>query len=89
MFYAYILESKNRDEFYTGYTSNLRKRLTEHNQKLNLSTKKYAPWKLIYYEACINVNDAKRREKWLKTTHGHRMIKRRLKDYLNIKSRKI
>jgi len=82
-YYIYLLEStKHKNEYYSGYTRDLRKRLKEHNSGLNKSTKRYKPWKLIYYEACLNINDAKRREKYLKTTQGRRLIKRRIKDYL-------
>ena len=38
--------------------------------------------KLIYYEACLNQQDATHREKYLKTYHGKMFIKRRLKSYL-------
>lgn len=82
MFYIYCLESKEYDELYFGYTNNLKRRFMEHNQKLNFSTKRYAPWKLIYYEACLNENDAKRREQYLKTSQGRKVIKLRLKEYL-------
>lgn len=58
MFYVYVLESINDDHWYIGKTSDLKRRLKEHNQKLNLSTKRYVPWKLIYYEACLNEKDA-------------------------------
>jgi len=82
MFYVYILQSKKNGELYIGYTSDLKRRLKEHNQGLNFSTKRYMPWELIYYEACKEESDAKRREKYLKTTQGGRLIKRRIKDYL-------
>ena len=82
MFYVYLLESRAGNHFYTGYTQDLKKRLKEHNQGLNFSTKPYAPWNLIYYEACIEESDAKRREGYLKTSEGRRLIKRRVKDYL-------
>jgi putative endonuclease len=82
MFYTYILQSIKNKELYIGYTSDLRKRIKEHNQGLNFSTKRYMPWEIIYYEACIEETDAKRREKYLKTTQGGRLIKRRIKDYL-------
>lgn len=82
MFYIYCLESLINGEHYFGYTKDLNRILKEHNQKLNFSTKKYAPWKLIYYEACLNENDAKRREKYLKTNQGRRMLKLRIKEYL-------
>ena len=82
MFYVYVLSSqKDRSRLYIGYTADLKKRIIKHNQKENRSTKPYSPWKLIYYEACLNKNDAKRREKYLKTTQGRRLIKRRLKEY--------
>ena len=82
MFYTYILQSNKNKDLYIGYTSDLKKRLKEHNQGLNFSTKRYLPWSIIYYEACIEESDAKRREKYLKTTQGGRLIKRRIKDYL-------
>ncbi len=85
MFYIYCLESEKFDELYFGYTKDLKRRFKEHNQKLNFSTKRYAPWKLIYYEACLNEKDAKRREQYLKTNQGRRMFKVRLKEYFHEK----
>lgn len=73
---------KKIDELYIGYTSNLKKRLTEHNLGLNLSTKSDRPWEIIYYEGCVEKSDAERRELYLKTTQGGRMLKIRLKNYL-------
>ena len=81
-YYIYCLESERYDELYFGYTKDLKRRLIEHNQGLNFSTKRYVPWKLIYYEACRNEKDAKRREKYLKTNQGRRMMKARIKEYL-------
>ena len=82
MFYVYVLQSLDGENVYTGYTADLKKRMKEHNQGLNSSTKRYGPWKLVYYEASLNHSDAKRREGYLKTTQGRRLLKRRLKDYL-------
>jgi putative endonuclease len=81
MFYTYVLESETDDEFYVGFTSDLGRRVEEHNQGLNPSTSRYRPWKLIYYEACIDQDDAKRREGYFKTTQGKRLLKLRLKQY--------
>ena len=81
MFYNYILQSIKHKNLYIGYTTDLRKRLTEHNKGLNKSTKPYIPWRVIYYEACLDYEDAKRREGYLKQTHGQRLLKRRLKEY--------
>ncbi len=81
-FYVYLLQAKQSDKFYIGSTANLIRRVKEHNLGLNSSTKPYAPWTLIYYEACGNQKDAKRREKYLKTSQGGRLLKRRVKEYL-------
>ena len=80
-FYTYVLESKIKKKLYIGYTGDLIKRVKEHNLGLNQSTKPYKPWKLIYYEASLDQEDAKRREKYLKTSQGGRLLKRRLKEY--------
>lgn len=80
-FYVYVLTSLKRGQIYIGLTTDLRKRVKEHNQGINKSTKPYVPWKLIYYEACLNEQDAKRREHYLKTNQGGRLLKRRLKEY--------
>lgn len=87
MFYVYCLQSKKDSQnLYFGFTNNLKKRILEHNNGLNISTKPYRPWELIYYEACLLESDARRREGYLKTNMGRRMFKRRLKDYLNQKN---
>jgi len=83
MFYNYILQSEKNKILYVGYTTDLRRRLKEHNQGLDKSTKTYRPWKLIYYEACLNEDYAKRRENYLKTSQGQRLLKRRLKEYFH------
>ena len=67
----------------------IEKRFKEHNQGLVESTKPYKPWKLIYYEACLNEKDAKRREKYFKTSQGRRILKRRLKEYFYSKKKNI
>jgi putative endonuclease len=84
-FYVYVLQSqKHPEEFYYGYTGDLQRRIKEHNQKKNFSTKRYQPWKLIHYEACLSEQDAIRREEYLKTSQGSRMLRRRIKDYLDL-----
>lgn len=59
----------------------LKKRLEEHKKGLSFTTKYRLPFKLIYYEACISQEDAKRRENYLKTTQGSRFLGLRLKVY--------
>lgn len=82
MFYTYVLKSTKDYRWYTGYTSDLKKRLSEHNSGKNISTKNRAPFELIYYEACQNQDDAKAREKYLKAGAGKKYLKNRLKRFL-------
>jgi putative endonuclease len=81
-FYTYVLKSRKNNTFYTGVTTNLKKRLDEHNKGLVISTKHRRPLQLIYYEACLDKDDAFRREKYLKTGMGKRYLKNRLKGIL-------
>jgi len=67
---------------YVGYTQNLKQRFEQHNNGQVDSTKNRRPLKLIYFEACLNKEDAIRREKYLKTHYGRMFIKKRLKSYL-------
>ena len=79
MFYVYVLRSKTDGMLYTGFTGDLKTRLATHNAGKVESTRARAPFELLYYEACRNQNDALHRERYLKTTYGHRYLKNRLK----------
>ena len=83
MFYVYILQSLKDKSLYIGYTSDLRKRIKEHNAGLSRATKPFRPYKLIFYEAFLNRIDAKHREEYLKSGWGFRSIKKMLKKYLD------
>ncbi len=80
-FYIYVLESKKDGKRYIGYTNNLRKRIEEHNKGLTISTSYRLPVKLIYFEGCLNMQDAKRRERYLKTNVGRKFLGLRLIEY--------
>ncbi|PIR73845.1 MAG: excinuclease ABC subunit C [Candidatus Moranbacteria bacterium CG10_big_fil_rev_8_21_14_0_10_35_21] len=81
-YYIYVLYSGKDKNFYTGYTKNLKLRFEQHKKGLVYSTKNRKPLKLIYYEACLNQQDATHREKYLKTYLGKMFIKNRTKSYL-------
>lgn len=81
--YNYIIQSLKDKNWYTGYTNNLRERIAKHNAGKIFSTKYRKPFRLIYYEACLNKEDAQAREKYLKTGMGKRYIKNRLKNFTN------
>lgn len=79
-YYVYLLQSKKTKKFYVGFTSNLKRRLAQHNNGENKSTKSDAPYELIYFEGFKSKSDALIREKKLKH-HGQGI--RRLKERLD------
>lgn len=90
MKYSYVLLSEKDGEFYIGSTGDLRERLQEHNKGHVHSTAYRRPVRLIYYEGCLSADDARRRERYLKTGRGGRYLKQRLASWLSeIGSRKL
>lgn len=84
MYYTYVIDSQKSKYWYTGSTDNLRKRFNQHIQGKSAWTKSRGPWKLIYYEACLNEGDARTREKYLKSGMGKRYLKNRLRRFLSL-----
>jgi putative endonuclease len=82
MYYTYVFQSQKDHKFYIGYTGDLEKRLSEHNKGKVKSTKNRTPFELVYFEACRNKFDAIHREKYLKSSYGHRYLKNRMKNDL-------
>ncbi len=83
MYYVYILLSLKDKNLYTGSTENLKRRFQEHKNKKVKSTQNRHPLVLIHYEAYDLESDAKRRERFLKTTEGKRLLRQQIKDCLN------
>lgn len=82
MYFVYVLESINTKKIYIGYTpDNVARRLAKHNSGKVQSTKAFRPWKIIYFEAYINRQDATGREKFLKNGSGRKFIKKQLENY--------
>lgn len=82
-YYVYVLLSEKDNQFYTGYTANLKKRLNEHQSGKVLSTKFRLPLVLIYFEGCLNQQDATRREKYLKSGNGKIYLRSRMRLFFN------
>jgi putative endonuclease len=83
-YYVYVIQSIKDKKWYTGFTYDLRKRFIEHNSNEVYSTKNRGPFELIYYEMCRNEQDARAREKYLKTGMGKRYLRNRLKRFLSL-----
>ena len=84
MFYVYLLLLNNQ-KLYKGFSADLRRRVVEHQNGQVESTKSHRPIKLIGYEAYVLKSDALRREKFLNTTEGRRLLKQQYRDVLNLK----
>lgn len=83
MFYVYVLKSKKDKKLYIGYTSDLKRRLKEHDNGLSMSTKNRRPLELIYYEAYLSQKDALIRESKLKKfKNSYTELKKRLHNNL-------
>ncbi len=82
MYYVYVLKSQLDGKLYVGYTTNLEKRLQKHRSGEVLSTSPRRPLELVFYEGYKNMEDAKRREMYLKTSKGKSSLRMMLRDSL-------
>ena len=81
VFYVYVLHSDSDNGFYIGFSTDLKRRLSEHKRGASFATKSRGPWKLIYYEAYTEREDAEGREKFLKSGAGRRFLRAQLRHY--------
>ncbi len=79
---VYILYSLKDYKMYIGYTTNLERRIAEHNAGGTVSTAPRRPLKLIFCEYYLMKRDAMRREKYFKTTAGKKGLKLMLRETL-------
>lgn len=86
VYYVYVLFLQNK-HFYTGSTSDLKKRLKYHQAGKVSSTKPYRPVKLAYYETYLNKKDALRREIYFKTGDGRKILRKQLENTVTILAR--
>ena len=70
------------DNFYVGYTTDLPRRLDEHFQGHNTSTAPRRPFVLVHCEYYLAKADAERRENYLKTAKGRRVLRLMLEESL-------
>lgn len=82
--YVYVLLSLSDGLLYIGYTSNLERRISEHQQGNSKSTSCRRPLKLVFYECYLSKTDAMRREKYFKTGPGKRVLRLMLKESLAV-----
>lgn len=86
MHIVYLLESEKDGGWYIEYTTNLQRRLYEHNSGKSLATKPRRPFILIYAEAYVHKLDALGRERFLKSGSGRKFLKHQIARYLSEKN---
>lgn len=77
MYYVYILQSSKSGQVYTGWTTDLKRRLRSHNLGENRATKSGVPWMIKYYSAFETEKLAKDFELYLKTGSGIAFARKR------------
>ncbi len=78
MYYLYILQSQKRKYSYVGVTDNLERRLLEHNNGANKSTKPYRPFRIVHKEEFRTLSEARKKEWFYKCTPQGGKLKRKL-----------
>lgn len=85
MCYVYILYSQKDKKLYIGFTTDLKQRYAKHCNGFVKATKFRRPLKLIYYEAYLSQDDAKKRELFFKGGKGQNELKIQLEKTLRSK----
>jgi len=78
MWTVYVLKSLRSGKFYVGITQELARRLAEHNSGKSRFTSGHTPWIVVYTEEFKTTAEARKREKYLKSAAGKRMLKSKL-----------
>ena len=79
MYYTYILRSKvDSQQLYVGHTTDLKRRLTEHNAGKSPHTAKFKPWSVVWCGCFESEKLAIAFEAYLKTASGKAFLRKRL-----------
>ena len=79
VYFVYSIKStSNPDKFYIGLTTDVSRRLKEHNSGKSIHTNKFTPWTLSSYTAFAEKSKAEKFEVYLKTSSGRAFAKKRL-----------
>ena len=80
-FKVYILQSEKDVTYYIGYTTDLNRRLTEHNSGKSIYTSGKIPWEVVYYEIFPTKTEALKREKFLKKQRNRTFYENLIQDF--------
>jgi putative endonuclease len=78
MIWVYMIKSRDYNWYYIGMSTNITRRLNEHNAGSVKSTKAYRPFILVYKKNFENTSDARDSEKFLKISSNKEKLIRSL-----------
>lgn len=76
MYVVYVLKSMSFEKAYVGMTTDINRRLKEHDSKKHSYTKRFVPWKIIHIENFTSGTEARKREKYFKSASGRNFLKK-------------
>ena len=76
-FFTYVIKNIE-GKIYIGQTTDIERRLVEHNEEGNGYTSKFRPWELIVLESYLSRKESMARERYLKTGAGRDWIKNKI-----------
>ena len=84
MYYLYILKSLKDQKGYIGVTSNIEKRIREHNSGKEKSTKHRTPFGLAHSEVFLTLSEARKREWFFKCAPQGGKLKKKILDMAGV-----
>src|SRR5437867_1337789 len=73
--YCYILYSPSLDKYYVGSTTDIARRVQEHNRGKDKFTRTGRPWTLVYREEFERLIEARGRERYIKRMKSRKFIR--------------
>jgi len=75
MVYLYVIYSDEYKRFYVGIADEIKSRLKTHSSGKVKSTKAFKPWRVVHSEEFVSKQEARIREKYMKSSAGRRWRK--------------
>jgi len=84
LYFVYVIENQTDKSWYIGFSTDIARRLEEHNKRIGgfYTKHKLGKWALIYTEGYANKKDALGREKYLKSGAGRKYLQKQLTNYI-------
>ncbi|MBI2446869.1 MAG: GIY-YIG nuclease family protein [Parcubacteria group bacterium] len=75
-YFVYAIRSTQRNYIYVGLTNNIERRIKQHNDGKEKTTRAYSPFRVIYVDKFEDRKSAREKEKYLKSGTGKEFLKK-------------